>query len=49
MITFDGRVLHWEMYPDYNQLIMDIFSTHILTEIKKIWTDKRRPDFQEGC
>ena len=40
----DGRVLHLEKYPDYNQLIMDILSTQIIAAIKKIRTQKGRPD-----
>ena len=40
----DERVLHWEKYSNYNQLIMDIFSTQILAAIKKIRTQKWRPD-----
>ena len=42
--TEGGRVLHLEKYPDYNQLIMDIFSTQIIAAIKKIRTQKGKPD-----
>ena len=40
----DRRVLHWEKYSNYNQLISDIFSTQILAAIKKTRTQKVRPD-----
>ena len=39
-----GRVLHSQKYPNYNQLIMDIFSTEIVAAIKKTRTQKGRPD-----
>ena len=42
--TEEGRVLHWEKYSNYNQLLMDIFSTQILVAIKKTRTQKWRPD-----
>ena len=36
--------MHWEKYPDYNQLIIDIFSNQIVAAIKKVRTQNRRPD-----
>ena len=44
VIFASGRVLHWQKYPNYNQLIMDSFSTQIVAAIKKIRTQKGRPD-----
>ena len=40
----DGRVLHCQIDPDYNQLIMDIFIAQIVAAIRKIRTQKERPD-----
>ena len=40
----DTRLLHWEKYPNYNKIIMDMFSIQILAAIKKIRSQKRGPD-----
>lgn len=40
----EGRVLHCEKYPNYNQLIIDISSTQIVAAINKIRTQKGRSD-----
>ena len=36
--------MHREKYQDYNQLFTDILSTQIIAAIKKIRTQKGRPD-----